>query len=51
MSVAIGASRLWHGRNQMEVALFYEKSLGSVGPQRLGMQLFGVRAAYSIRVK
>ena len=51
MSFAVGASRLWHGKNQMEVALFYEKSLGSVGPQRVGMQLFGVRAAYSIKVR
>lgn len=46
-----GISRLTKKKNQFEVALFYEKSLRNVGPQNLGMQLFGIRTAYSFKVR
>jgi len=51
LNFSVGMSRLWHTRNQVELSLFYEKSLGKVGPQQLGMQLFGIRTAYSIRIR
>jgi hypothetical protein len=51
LSLAAGISRITKKKNQFEVALFYEKSLGNVSQQKLGMQLFGVRTAYSFKVK
>ncbi len=50
-TIAVGLSRVIKRKNQFEVVLFYEKSLGKVGLEKLGMQLFGVRTAYSFRVK
>ena len=32
--------------NKEEASLFYEKRLGTVGQEKLGMQLFGLRTAF-----
>ncbi len=50
-NAVVGIGRLTKKKNQFEVALFYEKSLGSVGTQKSGMQLFGIRTAYSFKVR
>ncbi len=50
-NMSLGISKFIKKKSQFEVDLFYEKSLGSVGHEKLGMQLFGIRTAYSIRVK
>ncbi len=51
LNVALGISKLVKKKNQFETALFYENSLGNVGQQNLTMQLFGIRTAYSFRIK
>ena len=51
LTVALGINKLIKKKNFMEVALFYENSLGNVGPEKLGMQLFGIRTAYSFKLK
>ena len=50
-TMSVGISQLIKKKTQFEAALFYEKSLGGIGPEKLNMQLFGIRTAYSIRVK
>jgi hypothetical protein len=51
LNVALGISKLVKKKSQFEAALFYENSLGNVGQQNLAMQLFGIRTAYSFRIK
>ncbi len=51
LSTAVGIRRLIKRNSQFEASLFYERSLGKIGPEKLNLQLFGIRTAYSIRVK
>ncbi len=51
LNLAVGINRLIKKKNFFEVALFYERSLGKFGDQNLNMQLFGLRTAYSIKVR
>ncbi len=51
LNLAVGINRLTKKKNFFEVALFYEHSIGNFGDQKLAMQLFGVRTAYSIKLR
>ncbi len=51
LNLAVGINRLTKKKNFFEVALFYEHSVGNFGDQKLAMQLFGVRTAYSIKLR
>lgn len=45
-TVSLGITRLIKNKNKLEASVFYEKSIGDIGQEKLGMQLFGLRAAY-----
>ncbi len=51
LNIALGITRVVNKKDQFEAALFYENSIGNVGQQNLTMQLFGIRTAYSFRIK
>ena len=38
-------------KNQLEADLFYERSPGGVGNEKLGIQLYGIRTSFSFRMK
>jgi hypothetical protein len=44
-------SKLKNPKNKVEMSLFYERSLGTVGQEYLNMQLAGIRAAYWFKLK
>jgi hypothetical protein len=46
-----GVSTMLKKKSQFEIDLFYEQSLGTVGSEKLNMQLYGVRTAFTFRVK
>ena len=45
-TISLGITRLVKNKNKLEAAVFYEKSIGDIGQEKLGMQLFGLRTAY-----
>lgn len=51
LSLTGGIIRNVYRNNKLEVALFYERSLGSVGPSNLNLQLAGIRTAYWFRLR
>lgn len=50
-SMAVGVNKFFKRKNFLEVALFFEKSFGKVGQENLSMQLFGIRTAYSFKMR
>ena len=51
LTVSAGITKSLKKSKKFETSLFYEKSLGSVGSQKLDMQLFGVRTALWFNLK
>ena len=49
--VGIGISKMIKKKNQLEADLFYERSPGGVGNEKLGIQLYGIRTSFSFRMK
>lgn len=50
-SLSAGITRKAFASNKVELAIFYEKSLGTVGRENNNLQLAGLRTAFWWRVK
>ena len=51
LSLGAGVTRNIRKSDKIELGLFYERSLGSLGIDRIHLQLTGIRAAYWFKVK
>lgn len=50
-TLSAGITRQIKNKSKLEASVFYEKSFAGVGQEKLGLQLFGLRAAYWFNIR
>jgi hypothetical protein len=51
VGISAGFQKLYNNKHKIEASLFAEQGIQKMKPQQIGMQLFGLKAAYWFRVK
>lgn len=51
LTASVGITRALRDNKKLEASLFFERSLGNMGAEKVGIKLFGIRAAYWFKVK
>lgn len=51
LTASVGITRELRDNKKLEASLFFENSLGTMGAEKVGIKLFGIKAAYWFKVK